>query len=276
MRLRLVAAVLLAVGLVSSAAAAPKAEPPLAIVGVTLIPMTGPDDILKDQTVIVRDGRIEAVGPRATTQPPSGARRMNGAGRYLIPGLNDVHVHLPVADVVHPGAAPEALRIDDALFLFLANGVTRVQVMAGTADALRLREEVRSGARLGPRIGVNTPMLDGPKPIWPAPMGVSVTAASARDQIRGYKTQGYERIKVYSLLPADAFDAVVAAAREQNMPVDGHIPRAVGAEQYLTSGATNVAHGEEFIPDVRAGKSPDQLAALAKRYGVWVTPTLTT
>jgi imidazolonepropionase-like amidohydrolase len=148
--------------------------------------------------------------------------------------------------------------------------------MAGSADSLKLREEVKSGQRLGPRIGVNTPMLDGPTPVWPAPLGTSITAANAAERVRAMKAQGYERIKVYSLLPADAFEAVVVAARETRMPIDGHIPRAVGAERYLASGAVNVAHAEEFIPDVNRGRAPADLAAKAKANGVWVTPTLTT
>jgi imidazolonepropionase-like amidohydrolase len=275
---RIVAAVVFAVAaLLCGAAPAPANDPPLAIIGVTVIPMTGTGVVLKDQTVIVRDGRIAAIGPRARTKAPAGTRRIDGIGKFLIPGLTDVHVHLPVADVVRPGATPEALRIDDALFLFLANGVTRVQVMAGTADALKLRDEIRSGARLGPRMGVNTPMLDGPTPIWPAPMGTSVTAANAGERVRGLKAQGYDRIKVYSLLQSDAFDAVTAAARANGMPVDGHIPRAVGAERFLASGASNVAHAEEFIPDLnRSGKPAAYFAELTKNSGVWVTPTLTT
>jgi imidazolonepropionase-like amidohydrolase len=262
--------------LLFGASAAPAPSSALAIVGVTVIPMSGPGVELVDQTVVIRDGRIATIGPRAKARVPTGARRIDGAGKFLIPGLNDVHVHLPVADVVHPGAAPEALRIDDTLFLFLANGVTRVQVMAGTTDALRLRDEIRSGRRLGPRMGVNTPMLDGPTPIWPAPMGTSVTAANAGDRVRDLKAQGYERIKVYSLLQADAFDAVMVAAKATGLPVDGHIPRAVGAERYLASGARSIAHAEEFLPDLRSGRPPSYFADLTKTSGVWVTPTLTT
>jgi imidazolonepropionase-like amidohydrolase len=276
--LRTLVCAVIAVACLGWGSTAPAAgEPPLAIVGVTVIPMTAPGVVLKDQTVLVRDGRIQAIGPRARLKPPRDARRIDGVGKYLIPGLNDVHVHLPVADVVGPTASKEALRLDDTMFLFLANGVTRVQVMAGSAGALKLRDEVNSGVRLGPRMGVNTPMLDGPQPVWPAPMGVSVTAATAGDTVRRLKGEGYERIKIYSLLPADAFDAVMVAAKALNMPVDGHIPRAVGVDRLLAAGVTNVAHAEEFIGDAgRTGRPAAYYADAVKKAGVWVTPTLTT
>ena len=112
---------------------------------VTVVPMDS-ERVLRDDTVIVRDGKIAAVGPASRTPLPAGAQRVDGAGKYLMPGLSDMHVHLYDTDQ----------SID-----YLAHGLTTVTVLNGSPAVLRWRNAVRSGALLGPTIYTAGPIIDG-------------------------------------------------------------------------------------------------------------------
>ena len=122
---------------------------------VSVIPMTT-DTILRDATVIVRDGRITAIGPTSTTAVPRGAQLIEGTGKFLIPGLADMHVHLlSDGDEVHDSAGPAELGV------MLANGVTAARLMIGTPEQLALRRDVAAGRVVGPQLWVASPQLTG-------------------------------------------------------------------------------------------------------------------
>src|SRR5687768_16204971 len=157
-RSRLTSTIVAAAALASSAGAqAPLANSATngvsAFVDVTVIPMDR-ERTLEHQTVIVRDGRIAAIGPVARTTVPAGALRVDGRGKYLMPGLAEMHAH-----VLGPNA-PEQLN-RDIMFLYIANGITTIRAMLGAPNQLTLRDKTASGEVLGPTIFVAAPSLNG-------------------------------------------------------------------------------------------------------------------
>src|SRR5262249_27152642 len=140
----------------ASSTHAPSPPPPVedsgvvAFVGVTMVPMDA-ERRLPDQTVVVRGGRLAHGGPSSTVPVPAGALRIDGRGKFLMPGLADMHVHLYTRD---------------DLLLFLANGVTFVRNMWGSPQDLVWRARVERGELLGPTIYTAGPLLDGSPPIW--------------------------------------------------------------------------------------------------------------
>ena len=132
------------------------AEGTFAVTNVTVIPMTGPGEVLADATVLVRGGRIAAVGPARSVAVPRGARRIDGRGKYLVPGLADMHTHLfSDGDQVADSVAPHELAV------MAANGVTATRLMIGTPEHLSLRAAVAEGRVLGPQLWVASPHLTG-------------------------------------------------------------------------------------------------------------------
>lgn len=283
MKLPVVALALLAV-LSSCAAVQERAEAtspppgaPLAIIGVTVLTMANAAP-LADRTVIVREGRIAAIGPRRQMRVPRGAQTIDGRGRYLMPGLADMHVHL------------EYIEDPDVLKLFVASGVTTVRSMDGRPFILEWRERVRAGELVGPRIITAGPIIDGSPPAREDNLAVA-DAASARAAVAAQAAAGYDFIKLYSNLSPEAYAAALGEARERRLRVAGHVARAVPLEAAVAS-QWSIEHLGDFASAVAAqGGSPtpawarralaapldsQRLDALARRLAatqVWVVPT---
>ena len=183
---------------------------------VTVIPMDS-DRVLRDHTVVVRDGRISAVGPARSTSIPAGAQRVDGAGKYLMPGLSDMHVHLYDTDQF----------ID-----YLAHGVTTVAVLNGSPAVLRWRAAVLSGALLGPTIYTAGPSVDGVPAGNPTFLSVA-TPDEGRRAVQQIKRDGYDFVKAYMTLTPATYASMTDEARRQRIPVVGHIPPAVGVDGVL-------------------------------------------
>jgi imidazolonepropionase-like amidohydrolase len=214
----------------------------IAIEGVTVIPMDG-ERVLADHTVVVQDGRIVAVGPASQVRAPDDAVRVAGAGRYLIPGLPEMHGHLPGGD------APQQL-VEDVLFLYVANGVTLVRGMQGHPRQLEIREAVRRGEVLGPRLILAGPALWGSVP----------TPEAARAEVRSQAEAGYDLLKMGEGIEPAVYDALMASAREVGIPVAGHVPDAVGLFRALEAGQVTIDHldnyVEELVPSADRGGIP--------------------
>jgi hypothetical protein len=193
------------------------AEPVLAIVGATVLPMTDPEAVLGDHTVVVRGERIEAVGPRSSIAIPAGARVIDGRGRWLMPGLQDMHVHL------------EHVEDPDILKLFVAHGVTTVRNMDGRPFILDWRRRVASGALLGPRIVTAGPIIDGAPPARDDNLAVADAVAASR-AVEAQAAAGYDFIKTYANLSPSAYQAILAAAQARGLRVAGHVPRGVSLQ----------------------------------------------
>ncbi|HYF22618.1 MAG TPA: hypothetical protein VD929_04385, partial [Caulobacteraceae bacterium] len=233
----------------STRAAAHEAPPrTIAFVHASVVPMDR-ERVLADQTVVVVDGKIAEVGPAAKVRVPPGALRVDARGRWLMPALSDMHVHVEGESwdaLLSPEAkaASKNPPFKDFLFPYVANGVTTVQVLSGTHELLPVRGEIAKGALLAPRL-ILARMIDGPDKAWPEPLSTWVsTAEQARDATRQAKAQGYDKMKVYSFLTKETYDAVIATAKEQNMDVVGHIPYDLSVEYVVDSGQKMIAHTE--------------------------------
>ena len=179
------------------------------------------------QTVVVRGNRIVAVERNAPV--PAGARVIDGRGKYLIPGLWDMHVH---ADVVH------GRRL---LSLYIANGVTGIRDMAGTWDSLRTwRSEILAGTLIGPRIVASGPYLEGGA--TPIPHIVTRTGTEGARGVDSLVQLGVDLVKVHGRLSPETFFAIARRAREKGIPFGGHVSQAIGAQAASDSGLRSVEH----------------------------------
>jgi len=241
---------------------------------VTVIDGTGA--VLKDQTVLVSGDRISAVGDSGRAAAPSNALIADGRGRFLIPGLWDMHAHLSYTKA-------------SALPILLANGVTGIRDMGGfLAELDEWRTQVDSGLRAGPRIVRAGPIVNGKQ--FNEFQIVVNDAAEARGAVRALQRSGVDFIKVHAAISRDAYIGVSEECKHLNLPFVEHIPRAVTPEEVSDRKQVTVEHVAALGDRLeRAGVAADQLAdALANfrkqeapalfarfaRNGTWFTPTL--
>jgi len=220
--------------LLSSTQALAQTSEGYAIINVHVVPMDS-ERLLEDQVVIVRNGRIETIGKTGDTDIPAGFERIDGGGRYLMPGLADLHTH-----ILHP----------DDLVNYLAWGVTTVMHLGGSGlpgtELLGIRQEIADGLRIGPVIYTTNRVFDGVPALNSRSLSIE-TADMARDEVRKLKAAGFDFVKIYNNVSKPVFDAIVDEARRRNLAVIGHIPRGFPALQSLGSGQNAVAHTEEFF-----------------------------
>lgn len=233
-----------------------RAEPgDVAIVGGTVVPMDE-ERTLPGHTVLVRGDRIVAVAP-AREVDVRAARVIDAGGRWVLPGLADMHVHF---------------WSQEDLALFLLNGVTTIRNLAGAPEHVRWRDAIARGELDGPTLLTAGPIIDGAPPTWPGSTIVA-TADEARAAVRAQKDAGYDWLKVYNGVPAEAYDALLEEAKRMGLPVAGHVPRAVGAEKVIASGQRTIEHLEGYVPFFADPPGGDLVAATAAS-GVWNCPTL--
>lgn len=215
-----------------AAQATPPPSPPsetssVAITGVTVVDVAD-GRLVPRQTVVVRGDRIVAVGQGPTVTAPAGAQLVDGTGKFLIPGLWDMHYHTP----------GEAETRTMSLPLAIANGVTGVRVMWGRPEHLAERADIASGTLLGPRMIVATPIFDGR--MWPR--SLSVDPEEARRQVASFARQGYDFVKIYQFLPRDVYLAIADEAKRLGIPFAGHAPLALTAAEASDVGQRSFEH----------------------------------
>jgi imidazolonepropionase-like amidohydrolase len=269
--MRMTAAVMMLLG-AGMAAAACTAAPPecadasLALVNVNVVSVDEAR-VLPEQTVLIRGNRICAVVAAAGAAVPEGATVVNGGGRYLMPGLWDMHVH----------ALWDTQVADLFMSAFVANGVTGVRDMGGDLGiALEVRRRQRAGELVAPRLVVAGPIVDGPVPVHAA-ISMAVTdsaeAVAAVDSLAG---AGVDFIKVYTLLPPDAYAAVAARARMHGLAVAGHAPPEVPVEE-LAREQRSIEHLREEVGMFCSRADSVACAGTMSVFQaapVWQTPTL--
>ena len=245
----------------------PARTPVVAFVNVNVVPMDR-ERVLERQTVLVRDGRIAQVGPASSVQVPQGALRVEAQGKYLIPGLAEMHGHLPG----QMGPAAEA-----TLFLYLSNGLTFVRGMQGAPGQLEMKRAIERGELLGPTLWLAGPQLSG---------NSVPTAADAERVVAQQKQAGFDLLKIQEGLAPDAYQAVAAAARRHGMTFGGHVPNDVGVRTAMAAGQSTIDHLDNLVEDLvlpASGEIPAdaelarRIAAAAsevKRAGVAVVPTM--
>ena len=197
--------------------------PSIAFVGVHVVPMDR-ERILRDYTVLVEDETITQLGPAADTALPPDTVRVELTGKYLMPGLMDMHVQM---------------RHEGDLSLYLANGVTTIRLMAGGPRQMRWRDRVESGNLLGPTIITSGPVVGG----MPHPDGVQVTTETqARTTVGKQKSDGYDFISVLDGIPAPAYHALMEAARRNDISVAGPVQNSIGLIGTLAAEQHSIEH----------------------------------
>ncbi len=259
----------------------------LIIHDVTVIDTTG-GPARPHQTVIVRDGRIERVrSSEATPGKNLPGVHVDGTGKFLIPGLWDMHVHMVFGDWFPRGK-------EVALPLLVANGITGVRDMGGELDVLQQwRREITAGTLIGPRIMMSGPMLDGPQPRFPSSLAIK-TPEDGRRAVDDLKQRGADFIKLQSLIPSEAVFAIADEAKKKNISFVGHVPDAIRASEASNAGQKSFEHligifegsspledqffkGPKTVGQFLASYDPKRAAALfalLAKNQTWQCPTL--
>jgi len=205
----------------------------IAITGVSVIDANG--SVRSDMTVVVLGDRIAGIGKTGQVKVPGGTTIVNARGKFLMPGLWDMHVHIAFGDWVPSGK-------EAALPLFVANGITGIREMGGDLDTLlQWRAEIARGTLVGPRIVLSGPMLDGPKMRFPSSVAIG-TPEEGRKAVDDLKAKGVDFIKVQSFIPRTAYFAVVDEARKQGLTLVGHVPDAIRASEASDAGQKSIEH----------------------------------
>jgi imidazolonepropionase-like amidohydrolase len=236
-------------------------------------------EVSEGQTVVIVDGVIASVGSDEVARIPADALRIDAGGRYLMPGLAEMHAHVPVP-------SRDGDYLDRVLRLYVANGVTLIRGMLGNPEHLELRGQLARNQRVGPRLITSGPSLNG--------RSVPGPDEGAR-MVREQKAAGYDFLKLHPGLSLAAFDAIVAEAHRAGMPFAGHVSEEVGLEHTLAAQQASIDHLDGYMPALvpaRALPAADewgffgfaiarladesaieQWAARTARAGVWNVPT---
>lgn len=250
-------------------------EQVFAIKNVNVIPLTQEGGILTNVTVIIRNGQIVQFN-----QPvPAGAKMIDGSGKWLIPGLIDMHVHIPTDLRFGLGLPTQGATIffntQDVMTPYIANGVTTIFDLNSRAEHFAQRNEIAKGTVIGPRMALAA-LINGGK----GSGRIVNTAEDGRQAVRSAKAEGYEFIKVYSNLNIETYKAIVDEAHQQGLKTVGHIPDAFRGKlkEAFVPYFGMVAHAEEFSKQTSDFSEQDAqlFAQLAKENGTWLSPTLTT
>lgn len=247
-----------------------------AFTNVNVIPMDR-DTILENMTVMVAGDRIKLILPAAEAMLPEGTREIDGKGKYLMPGLAEMHGHIPGQD--------QSLYAENVLFLYIANGVTTVRNMLGNAYHLELRERVNNNEIPGPTIFAASPWL----------AGETINSPEAAENIvRERKSEGFDLLKIGSL-DLESYKQMARTAHEINMPFGGHVPEAVGLTGALEARQTSIDHYDRYVEflvpsDAKKGRSTgffgsgiidlvdkdriNEAIKMTLKAGTWNVPTL--
>ena len=247
-----------------------------AFVNVNVVPMTS-EAVIEQQTVVVENGDIKAIGPVDEVPIPEDARVIDGTDRYLMPGLAEMHAHVPETDSPNLGRD---------FSLYVANGVTTIRGMLGKPSHLALREDLQDGKVFGPRLFTSGPSLNGR----------SVNGANhARQLVEEQHAAGYDFIKVHPGLSSDEFEALAQTANALGMPYAGHVPVAAGVLRALELNMASIDHLDGYFAALLPANSDgsggyggffdvmladeleiDRIAEIARataKFGTWNVPT---
>ncbi len=224
---------------------APAAPGTIAFTNVDVIPMDR-ETILEDQTVVIVDGAILEVGPADRIRVGDGATLIDGSGRYLMPGLAEMHAHVP------PGDDPPRDQVEDILFLYVANGITTIRGMLGSAYQIPLADEIETGEVRGPAFYVGAPSINGTS----AP-----TPADAERLLRAHARAGYDLQKIHPGVSLETWDRMVDVAAEVGLRFAGHVPADVGLVHAIETGMSTVDHLDGYVQAVAGDDVVSQINA---------------
>ncbi|WP_157501512.1 amidohydrolase family protein [Echinicola vietnamensis] len=231
--------------------------------------------------VVIDSGKIQQILPASKDEAEviEEAELINGEGKYLVPGLAEMHAHLPAVIWNDP-------QMEETLFLYLSNGVTTVRGMLGHHLHLELKEKVTKGEMLSPRIYTSSPSLNG---------NTVTSPEQAIEKVTAYQKDGFDFLKLHPGLRLHVFDQIVQTAKKVNIPFAGHVSTLVGIRHALQSGYATIDHVDGFLEGLvpaSAQVNPNEngffgydftekvdttlipeLVQLSKENQVWVVPT---
>ena len=190
----------------------------------------GPEE--PDRTVIITGDRISGISKSNEATMPAGAKVVDATGKFLIPGLWDMHVH------------PDG---KGYLQLFIANGVTGIRIMWGDPVDYEWRKQIEAGQLIGPRMSIASAIIDGPKPFWPGSIAVS-NETQARQSVDDAKQDGADFVKVYQFLPREEYLAIASEAKKQGISFVGHVPISISAQEASEAGQKSFEHLIGVLP----------------------------
>lgn len=245
-------------------------------------------EVLDHHDVLVRDGLIVDVAPTGAPLP-EGSRLLDCTGKTLVPGFSDIHAHIltvnwaqAFAPMVENGGDGSiyVLPYDIMLFQLLANGVTRVEIMAGCPDTLWMRDSVRAGTLVGPRFSVGSPLIDG-APAMHSPLMSYVVGDRAGGERVGklIAEMGFDFAKPYTRLPSEAYRGLMDALDRHGIRAMGHVPQTVGIEAAVARGQGGIAHAAELFyhetgPERASKERMARHAAIMAEAGTWLQSTM--
>jgi imidazolonepropionase-like amidohydrolase len=203
--------------------------------GVNVIPMDQ-DTVLKNQVVVIKNGKIAAIGNTGKISYAKNSLIVNASGKYLMPGLAEMHAHVPPVEDIEP--------MKEVLRLFVINGVTTIRGMLGHPKHLELRSKLQSGEILGPRFYTSGPSFNG---------NTVTSREEAAARVQEQKKAGYDFLKLHPGLTLDNFNAVARTAREEAIPFAGHVSSAVGVWKAIDAGYATIDHLDGFVESLVPG-----------------------
>lgn len=202
---------------------------------VNVIPMDR-ERVIENQTVIVKNGRITAMGDEGKIKFSKEALVIDAKGKYLTPGWAEIHAHVPPIDDIEP--------MKEVLILYLANGITTIRGMLGHSKHLELRSKINSGAILGPHFYTTGPSFSGQ---------TVKTAERGAEMVREQKAAGYDYLKLHPGLTKETFPAIVKTAQEVGIPFVGHVSFSVGVWRAIDAKYSTIDHLDGFIEAITPG-----------------------
>ena len=202
---------------------------------VNVIPMDR-ETVLQNQTVVVRNGRIVSVSDASKATSHNNAIVVNGKGKYLIPGLAEMHAHVPPNDDI------QAMK--EVALLFALKGVTTMRGMLGHPRHIELRSMLQKSEIIGPRFYTSGPSFSGSS---------VKTAEAASELVRQQKQAGYDFLKLHPGLTKETFDAMAKTAKEVKIPFAGHVSYDVGVWRAIDAGYATIDHLDGFVESLVPG-----------------------
>ncbi len=197
----------------------------LLIKNVNVIPMDS-EQVLPGQQVLVIDNKVAGIGEALIIDGSETAKVIDGQGGYLMPGLAEMHAHIP-------SETAGKTAVDEVLRLYLANGIVLARGMLGEPSHLRLRQQLADGRQVGPELITSGPSLSG---------GSVSSRSQAVKMVRDQQAAGYDFIKLHPGLSRDQYQAAVNEGQRLNIPLAGHVSVAVGTELTLSSEQATIDH----------------------------------
>ncbi|HZN99031.1 MAG TPA: amidohydrolase family protein [Gemmatimonadales bacterium] len=256
------------------------ADSTVAFVDVTVIPMDR-ERSLPHSTVLVQGNRIVKLGPAKEVTVPAGAVRVDGRGKFLIPGLAEMHAHIP-------GGQASSIVMQQTLFLYVSGGITTIRGMLGHPRHLQLRAQAANPNVISPWIYTSGPSFNG---------NTVPTVQSALTRVAEQKEAGYDFIKIHPGIKREVFDSLSAAAQRAGLRLAGHVPLEVGLQRALEVPYASIDHLDGYVEAMVRADSPvsssesqlfglnlgehldesriPSLVKATKEAGVWNVPTQT-